>query len=85
MYIRQAMNTLPEGIQDARYEYEQQIQFHNVMDRLKGGVCYCGRCGDRQWASSVCNCMDDSGDCDDNDSYAEYYDYCDSDCSATAL
>jgi hypothetical protein len=74
------MNTLPEDIQDTVYKYKHQIEFKDVMDQLKCGVCYCGWCGDRQCTWTVCNCMDDCDDYDDDSfDYASHYSDIDSD------
>ena len=50
------MDTLPDDIQDTIYKYKHQIEYRNVMEQLKIGVCYCGWCGQRQWTWTVCDC-----------------------------
>ena len=51
------MNTLPDNIQDTIYKYKHQLEYRNVMEQLKIGVCYCGWCGQRQWTWTVCDCV----------------------------
>ena len=40
LYIRQAMNTLPEDIQDTIYKYKHHLEFKSVIHEIHDIVCY---------------------------------------------
>ena len=50
------MDNLPKEIITKIYEYKHEMEYLNVMNQLKVGVCYCGWCGQRQWTWTDCDC-----------------------------